>query len=159
MDKILVSACLLGERVRYDGGGNRAKHNFITTWLDEGRFVPVCPEVIGGLPTPRPPAEIQSGTGADVLEGNAIIKTVSGEDVTDAFVIGAEKALRIAQSYQCRYALLAARSPSCGNELIYDGRFAGQLVSGAGTTATLLKKRGILVFNENQIEELAQHLD
>lgn len=158
MDKILVSACLLGDRVRYDAADNSLHSGRLQQWQEEGRLIPICPEVSGGLPVPRPPAEIQSGSGDDVMSGHARILNINGQDVSHAFVLGAERALAVAQAHDCRYAILAARSPSCGIDEIYDGTFSGQLVSGDGTTAALLKANDIRVFTQKQIEELADLL-
>ncbi|EAR09562.1 DUF523 domain-containing protein [Reinekea blandensis] len=156
--KILVSACLLGDRVRYDGADNSVSNDWLQRWKEEGRLVPVCPEVSGGLPIPRPPSEIQGGNGEDVLSQQASIVDIHGRDVTREFLVGAEQALATAQKYGCRFALLAARSPSCGNEQIYDGTFSGALIPGAGATAALLKQNGIQVFNQAQIVALAEQL-
>lgn len=157
-DKILISACLLGERVRYDGGDNRVIHQQLQRWQQENRLVPICPEVTGGLPIPRPPAEISQGDGHSVLQGEARVISIHGDDVTDSFLAGAKAALALAQKHQCRFALLAARSPSCGNNQIYDGHFNGQLVDGAGTTAAMLQQAGIEVFNPEQIDALIERL-
>lgn len=154
MQRILISACLLGERVRYDGNANSATHPYLEQWQQTNRLVSLCPEMAGGLPTPRTPAEIIQTSGQEVLDGHAQVRTQNGVDVTDAFLAGAQHALAVAQKYDCRFALLAARSPSCGNEQIYSGEFNGRLVSGAGVTAQLLKNHGIEVFNQNQIEQL-----
>lgn len=156
--KILVSACLLGERVRYDGADNSAHHDVLTQWQNEGRIVAVCPEVMGGLPVPRPPAELQFVDGAQALDGQGSLLTVDGADVTDAFIQGAQRALEIAQRHNCHYALLAARSPSCGNREIYDGSFSGRLVPGQGVTASLLTSHGIQVFNQHEIDALVAQL-
>ena len=158
IDKILVSACLLGDRVRYDGADNAVSSAWLRRWQDEGRLVTVCPEVSGGLPIPRPPAEIQQASGAEVLDGQALILDIQGRDVSQEFILGAETALALALKYGCRYALLAARSPSCGSSQIYDGTFSGVLKPGDGTASALLKRNGIQVFNQDQIEELAAQL-
>lgn len=157
MHRILVSRCLLGHRVRYDGGAH-GPFDQLQQWLDEGRVVAVCPEVAGGLPTPRPPAEINGGQGAAVLDGRVPVLTVEGEDVTAAFVDGAEQALRLVREHDIRLALLKARSPSCGNLENYDGSFSGVRVPGEGVTAALLKRAGVKVFNEMQLDEAAAEL-
>jgi len=153
-EKILISACLLGESVRYDGKCNRVVNDTIQKWLAEGRLVPICPEVAGGLSTPRAPAEIQFGSGADVIAGGAKVINIENIDVTENFIVGANLALTLAKNNNCRYALLAAKSPSCGNNDIYDGHFIGQLIVGQGTTAALLEQHGVKVFNQNQITRL-----
>ncbi|HSX69782.1 MAG TPA: DUF523 domain-containing protein [Pseudomonas sp.] len=157
MEKLLVSRCLLGHRVRYDGGAH-GPYDLLQQWQNEGRLVPLCPEVAGGLPTPRPPAEIPGGQGGGVLEGRLPVLTDDGEDVTAAFVAGAEIALRLVQQHGLRVAVLKARSPSCGNSHNYDGSFSGTLVEGEGVTAALLRRHGVRVFNEGQLAEAAAEL-
>lgn len=157
MQKLLVSRCLLGHRVRYDGGAH-GPYDQLQQWQDEGRIVPLCPEVAGGLPTPRPPAEISGGQGGAVLDGCLPVLTNSGADVTKAFVAGAEIALRLVQQHGLRIAVLKARSPSCGNTHNYDGHFNGNLVEGEGVTSALLKRHGVMVFNESQLAEAAAEL-
>lgn len=144
---ILVSACLAGERCRYDGGGFEG-YPQLARMIAEGRAVPICPEVLGGLPTPRPPAEIQGGDGRDVLAGTARIRRSDGTDVTAAFRAGAEAALAIAREHGATAAVLKARSPSCGIKQIYDGSFAGRCVSGMGLTAALLDQAGLRLYDE-----------
>lgn len=147
--KLLVSACLLGQNVRYDGRSQLTEHPLLIRLEAENRLVPVCPEVDGGLTTPRPAAEIQQRSST-----KRVIAT-DQSDVTEFFIAGAEKALRTAQTEGCLFALMAARSPSCGNEKIYDGSYSGKLIDGAGITASLLMNNGIQVFNQFQIDELA----
>ena len=129
MQKILVSRCLLGHRVRYDGGSH-GPFDLLERWQAQGRVVALCPEVAGGLPTPRAPAEIPGGRGALVLEGQAPVVTVDGADVTGAFVRGAEQAMALVDRHGIRLAILKARSPSCGNRENYDGSFSGLRVPG-----------------------------
>ncbi|WP_275546826.1 DUF523 domain-containing protein [Pseudomonas sp. Marseille-Q0931] len=157
MHKILVSRCLLGHRVRYDGGAH-GPFDLLQQWLDQGRVVALCPEVAGGLPTPRPPAEIQGGQGGAVLDGRLPVLTIDGDDVTAAFVDGAEQALALVREHGIQLALLKARSPSCGNLENYDGSFSGVRVPGEGVTAALLKRAGIRVFNETQLGDAAAEL-
>lgn len=155
--KVLVSRCLLGHRVRYDG--NSSGHpGQLAEWQGQGRVVALCPEVAGGLPTPRPPAEIRGGQGGAVLDGLLPVLTIEGEDVTAAFVDGAEQALALVRQHGIRLALLKARSPSCGNLENYDGSFSGVRVAGEGVTAALLKRVGVKVFNEGQLDEAAAEL-
>jgi uncharacterized protein YbbK (DUF523 family) len=113
---------------------------------------------MGGLPIPRPPAEIQSGNGLDVIEGRSRVMTNDGSDVTASFLAGAEAALNIALKEGCQFAVLAARSPSCGNREIYDGEFSGRLIPGFGTTVALLQQHGIEVFNQGEIKRLIHRL-
>jgi uncharacterized protein YbbK (DUF523 family) len=157
MQKILVSRCLLGHRVRYDGGAS-GPFDQLQAWLDEGRVVPLCPEVAGGLPTPRAPAEIAGGQGSEVLQGQASVITTDGEDVSAQFLSGAYQALELVQQHGIRIAVLKANSPSCGNLLTYDGTFSGVKVSGEGVTAALLKRHGVLVFSELELAEAVNAL-
>ena len=157
MQKILVSRCLLGQRVRYDGGAH-GPFTVLERWQQEGRVVPLCPEVAGGLPTPRAPAEIAGGQGAQVLDGHLPVLTVDGENVTAAFVEGAEQALALVTKHGIRLALLKARSPSCGNRENYDGSFSGVRVPGEGVTAALLRRAGVQVFSEEQLEQALRAL-
>jgi len=143
--KVLISACLLGERVRYDAKQKKLQHPLIESWIKAEILLPVCPEVSGGLPTPRPAAEIQtSGT----------IKTACGKDVSSAFIKGAEKTLALALQHQIKIVILTERSPSCGSQNIYDGSFSGSIIDGQGVTSKLLRENGILVFNQYQLEDV-----
>jgi uncharacterized protein YbbK (DUF523 family) len=152
MHKVLVSRCLLGQPVRYDGGAH-GPFDLLERWQAEGRVVAVCPEVAGGLPTPRAPAEIPGGQGMQVLDGLRPVLTESGADVTAAFLAGAVHAVRLVQQHGIRLAVLKARSPSCGNLQNYDGSFSGRKVPGQGVTAAALQRLGVQVFNEEQLEQ------
>ena len=152
LPKVLVSACLLGQPVRYDGRSS-GHPDLLQRWQAEGRVVPLCPEVAGGLPTPRPPAEIPGGQGGEVLDGAAAVVTVAGEDVSAAFVAGAGQALALVRKHGIRVAVLKAGSPSCGNRLTYDGTFSGVKVPGEGVTTALLRREGVLVFSELELEQ------
>lgn len=146
--RVLISACLLGQPVRYDGGHKKLLHRLIDELQAAGRLVPVCPEMLGGLPTPRPAAEIRGiGDGDSVLDDLAIITSRDGLNMTPAFLSGAEAVLHIARSKQCRYAILAEKSPSCGSRQIYSGDFDGVLQYGRGVTAALLARNGITVIS------------
>ncbi|HCT05687.1 MULTISPECIES: DUF523 domain-containing protein [unclassified Pseudomonas] len=158
MEKILVSRCLLGHKVRYDGAGS-GPFDQLAAWQAEGRVVAICPEVAGGLPTPRPAAEIPGGQGLDVWEGRARVLTADGEDFSEAFLDGARQALALVQQHNIRIAILKANSPSCGNLLTYDGTFSGVKVSGEGVTAALLKRHGVHVFSELELPQAAQALN
>ena len=147
--KILISACLIGEPVRYDGKSNLISNVLIKNWLAKGILLPLCPEVAGGLNTPRPPAEIKA---------NGLIKTQEGIDVTTEFQRGAEFTLQQALKYNIKIAILTEKSPSCGSQLIYDGTFSRKLIKGQGVTAKLLEKHGIKVFNQFQLIEADQYL-
>lgn len=157
MHKILVSRCLLGHPVRYDGGASELSQT-LARWQAEGRIVPLCPEVAGGLPTPRPPAEIPGGQGAEVLEGRASVIASDGEDFTQAFMAGAQVALDLVRQHGIRVAVLKANSPSCGNLFTYDGSFSGTKVSGEGVTTALLRREGVQVFSELELPEAAEAL-
>ncbi len=157
MQKILVSRCLLGHRVRYDGGAS-GPFDLLQHWLDEGRVVPLCPEVAGGLPTPRAAAEIPGGQGSEVLDGQAAVITTDGEDVSAQFLSGAYQALALVREHGIRVAVLKANSPSCGNLFTYDGSFSGVKVPGEGVTVALLKRHGVQVFSELELSEAAAAL-
>jgi len=159
VSKILISACLLGRPVRYDGKGKPLVHPAIDRWKAEGRLVAFCPEQAGGLPTPRPPAEIERGaSGEDVIEGRASVIEKTGRDVSKAFVVGGEKAVDFARANGCAYALLIDGSPSCGSGFIYDGSFSGVRHPGLGVTAALLRRAGIEVFSDREIEALVARI-
>ncbi|AVP99178.1 DUF523 domain-containing protein [Ahniella affigens] len=153
MHKILISACQLGEGVRHNGAHKLIEHPVFRRWQSEGRLVGICPEVAGGLPVPRPAAEIEGGQdGSAVLARHAKVRTQGGDDVSAAFIAGAERALALAVRHGCRIAVLKERSPSCGSSFVYDGRFAGSVQQGAGVTAALLRAKGVLVFSEDQLD-------
>ncbi|MFI7422933.1 DUF523 domain-containing protein [Nonomuraea sp. NPDC049684] len=159
MQRILVSACLMGRRVRYDGGAKTSADALLANWRAEGRLVVFCPEVAGGLPVPRPAAEIEGGAGgAAVLSGAARVLASDGSDVTAEFVAGARAALEAARSAGVRLAVLKEGSPSCGALAIHDGTFAGRRVPGQGVTTALLEAHGVRVFTEDQLPEAADHL-
>ena len=143
MRKILVSECLYGGRiVRYDGGDVPCTDPVFLKWKEEGRLVPVCPEVFGGLPTPR----------ADAQRRGDRIATGNGDDVTEAFRKGAEEALRLATEHDVAFCIMKADSPSCGSKEIYDGTFTGNKVPGAGLAVELLRAAGFTVFDEGDIQ-------
>lgn len=153
---LLVSACLLGLHTKYNGG-----HNFcqgVLAYGKKGLLIPCCPEQLGGLATPRPAVEIQGGDGLDVLTGKANVCTRNGDNWTEAFLLGARETLLLANTLGIKAAVLKSRSPSCGNDRIYDGSFSGQVKNGAGVTAALLRETGISVFNEEQLSELKRFL-
>ncbi|MEU1388659.1 MULTISPECIES: DUF523 domain-containing protein [unclassified Nonomuraea] len=159
MQRILVSACLMGRRVRYDGGAKTSADALLAGWRAEGRLVVFCPEVTGGLPVPRPAAEIEGGAGgAAVLSGDARVLASDGSDVTAEFVAGARAALAAARSAGVRLAVLKEGSPSCGALAIHDGTFGGRRVPGQGVTTALLEAHGVRVFTEDQLPEAADHL-
>ena len=127
-------------------------------WKEEERLVAICPEVAGGLPIPRLPAEIQSGDGNNVLDGSAKVFEIEGRDVTQNFIDGANKALDLALANNCKVAILTEKSPSCASSMIYDGTFTEERILGVGVTTALLEKNNIRVFNQNQLDELDYYL-
>ncbi|RXT15302.1 DUF523 domain-containing protein [Ammoniphilus sp. CFH 90114] len=142
----VVSACLMGCECRYDKKSNLIMD--IEQLVREGTALPVCPEQLGGLPTPRNPAEIVGGDGFDVLNGTAKVIDNQGNDVTSQFIDGARQALRIAQTVGATEAVLKERSPSCGSHMIYDGTYSNSKKKGVGVTAALFIQNGIHVSSE-----------
>lgn len=138
---ILVSACLLGENCKYSGGNNRREE--VCRLLEGKEYVPFCPEQAGGLPTPRLPSERRDGR----------VSSSAGEDVTEAFLLGAERALELCRREGVELAILKQGSPSCGSRYIYDGSFSGVKICGEGVTAELLRQNGVRVISEEEIEE------
>ena len=142
MERILISACLVGDNVKYDGGNN--KNPLISKLLEKYELVPFCPEVEGGLPIPRHPCE---------QRGEQVINDLD-EDKTDEFNGGADLALNICLYLKITKAILKERSPSCGVHEIYDGSFSHKVIPGMGVTAALLKRKGITIYSEDEIPEL-----
>ncbi len=142
MEKLLISACLLGVSCRYDGKSKPMKD--IEKLMEKYELIPVCAEIFGGLSTPRVPAEIS---------GEKVI-TKDGRDVTEEYTRGAEEVLRLGKLFGAKKALLKERSPSCGSGIIHNGKFDGGLVPGFGKTAELLLAEGFEVFGESQIDEI-----
>ena len=142
MKSILISACLLGVACRYDGLSKPLDSEIIEKLRTEYHLIPVCPEVMGGLPTPRIPAEISS-------DGKVLRQ--DGIDVSENYIRGAHEALRLARIFQCDTALMKEKSPSCGARKIYDGSFSKTLTSGNGIAADLLQKNGIQTIGESEI--------
>ena len=155
VEKIIVSACLLGRPVRYNGSAKTLTHPALERWQREGRLVSICPELAAGFSVPRPPAEIAAGrSGEAVVSNQARVIEATGADVTDLFLAGAEATLALARELACRFALLTDGSPSCGSGFIYDGAFTGRRQAGAGVTAALLRQNGLEVFAETEIDAL-----
>ena len=140
--KILISACLLGCRCRYDGGSK--PHPVTEELMKRHELVPVCPEQLGGLPTPRPPAE---------RIGDRVV-TKTGVDVTEQYCRGAEETVRLCRQLGCQAAVLKERSPSCGSYEIYDGTFTGVRIPGEGVCAQLLRENGVRVIDEEHLDTL-----
>ena len=141
---ILVSACLVGKFCRYDGLTNKIED----LAKQKENFILCCPEELGNLPTPRPPAEIINATAKDVLMGNGKVLTINDVDVTEAFLVGAYKTLDLAKTHDVKVAILKESSPSCGSCFVYDGTFKGIKQPGEGLTTALLRKNGITVYSE-----------
>ncbi len=162
-----MSACLMGRPVRYNGTDKKSgAAEILERWQQEGRLVPVCPEVAVGFPTPRPAAEIRAtpGGGAsdrqgtDVLSGQAVVVEDSGRDVSDLYVQAARDTVALAKRNNCDHAVLTDGSPSCGSTFIYDGTFSGVKKPGMGSTTAALRDAGITVWAETQIAALDAEL-
>lgn len=149
MKKILVSECLYGGRiVRYDAGDVTEQDPRFLKWKKEGRLVPICPEVFGGLPIPRPDSQ---RVGDKVMTGE-------GKDVTLEYTKGAEEAVRLAKINDVAFAIMKQDSPSCGSKFIYDGTFTDTKVAGQGLAVELLRAAGFKVFSEEEIDEAEKYL-
>jgi len=144
-EKVLVSACLIGENVKYNGKNNKIV--FPQEFLKSFELVPFCPEVEGGLPTPRPPSEIISKNPLKIINNQ-------NKDVTKEFIEGAKKTLEICKKLSIKKAILKENSPSCGKNFVYDGSFQKRLKSGQGVTASILIKNNLKVFNEYEIDKI-----
>lgn len=150
-EKILISACLLGDAVRYDAGHCLIESALLTRWQGEGRLVALCPEMAAGLPSPRPPCEREGSTGH--------IIDVAGKNYSAQFQKGAEIALGLVKQHAIRFALLKEQSPSCGVHIVYDGTFTSSKIPGSGVSATALRKAGVQVFSEFELDKLSACLD
>lgn len=160
MRKILISACLLGEKVRYDGKDCLQSSPRLQKYIRENRVIALCPETAGGLPIPRPPSEIEFGGSAEAVLGfHAKVLSNKGNDVSEEYRAGAQKALELAKKYRIGCAILKARSPSCGSKQVYDGSFSKKLVDGMGITAQLLTQHGIKVFDETEIDAALDYIE
>ncbi|MBC7342599.1 MAG: DUF523 domain-containing protein [Clostridia bacterium] len=148
---ILVSACLAGQNCKYNGGNNLDPE--IHELVRQGSAIPICPECLGKLPIPRPPAEIQGGNGLDVLSGKAKVLDCEGKDVTQAFLEGAWAVLAQAERLNPSLIILKEKSPSCGTTLIYDGSFSGRTRPGPGVTAALLRQQHFTLRSERNWKE------
>ena len=146
----LISACLLGIKCAWDGKDDYKSDRAIKL-LSSDTLIPVCPEQLGGLKTPRAPQEIQEGTGEDVLDGKCRVLNKNGEDVTREFITGAEETLKIARQFHIEEFIGKSNSPSCGCEQIYDGTFTQKLTAADGVTTALLKRNGIKITSEEHL--------
>lgn len=146
---MIVSACLVGVDCKYSGGNNY--NDKVKEFLKDKQYIIICPEQLGGLTTPRKPSEIDKIGGKEVLKGKSKVINCDNEDVTENFIKGAKESLKIAKMFNCKKALLKEGSPSCGCNLIYDGTFTGQKISGMGVTAALFNENNIEVFSEKEL--------
>ncbi|HGM4722676.1 TPA: DUF523 domain-containing protein [Serratia marcescens] len=157
---ILISACLAGFKVRYNGTDKPLLDATLQRWRQEGRLIVCCPELAAGFSTPRPSAEISPhADGATVIAQRAQVMESSGDDVTAQYLLGAQLALETARRHGCRFALLTDGSPSCGSQRIYDGAFNGRTKPGRGVTAELLRQHGIEVFSDQQLPALIARVE
>lgn len=147
----------MGTNCKYNGGNNY--NSEIAALVSRQKLIPICPEQLGGCPTPRLPAEIQQGSGKDVLCGKAKVIRKDGVDVSSEFIKGAEEVLNIAKQMNVKVAILKAKSPSCGKGIIYDGSFSGTTKTGNGVTTDILKANGIEVISEEEINRLRSLLE
>lgn len=149
---ILVSACLLGKNVKYNG-----EHNYnqdVIEFLKDKDYLPICPESAGGLSIPRLPSEIQGGTGLEVLSGTATVINQEGASVTEAFIKGAKTIEPLLKKYNITMAILKENSPSCGTTAVYDGTFSKKKIPGMGVTAALLHAHGIPIYSEKNLPQI-----
>jgi len=146
----LISACLLGTKCAWDGQ-DIYRSDKVIEFLNSETLIPVCPEQLGGLKTPRAPQEIQGGSGEDVLDGKCKVLNMNGEDVTQEFITGAEETLKIVKLFHIEQFIGKSRSPSCGCGQIYDGTFSRTLIDGDGVTTALLKRNEIRVVTEEDL--------
>ncbi|QBD85610.1 DUF523 domain-containing protein [Clostridium tetani] len=149
---IIISACLCGVNCKYNGKNNLKKG--VEKLLKEGNLIPVCPEQLGGMETPREPHEIVDSTALEVLRGKGKVLSKTYKDSTDKFIKGAYETLRIAKDLGATEAILKSNSPSCGFGTVYDGSFSGNKIKGNGITAELLKRENIKIYNEEYIEKI-----
>ncbi len=145
---VMVSACLLGHKCRYNG--KSCYLPVLISSMKQYQVIPVCPEVLGGLPIPRSPLEISNGDGYDVWAGSALVVNQDGVNFTYEFQKGALETLNLCRKHGVKMAVLKEKSPSCGSKRIYDGTFSTRLIPGSGVTASLLKKEGIKIFSEQE---------
>jgi uncharacterized protein YbbK (DUF523 family) len=156
LPKILVSSCLIGKKCAYDGEARTS--TAVKECCETYGYIPICPEMEGGLGCPRERHEIVGGSGSDVLDGRARVISISGKDMTDNFFSGAERTLKTAKANAIKVAVLKSRSPSCGKNIIHTGNFDGEAREGCGVTTALLVRNGIKVFTEKEIDEIKREL-
>lgn len=158
MQKIMISGCLMGCKLRYNGSDLAIHSATFNDLLDKVEVVAFCPEVSAGLPIPRKPAEICNGDGHAVLNGASQVMCEDGSDVTQAFIKGAELALQCCKQQGITLAILTESSPSCGSSMIYNGRFERIKIEGKGVTSALLEQNGIRVFSQNQLDKVIREI-
>ncbi|WP_304152189.1 DUF523 domain-containing protein [Finegoldia magna] len=144
MQNVLISACLLGVDCKYNGSNNKLDDEIIHSLKEKYNLIPVCPEIMGGMPTPRNPVEITDGKVFDY----------DGEEFTKEFEKGSEEVLKLAKLYNSSIAILKENSPSCGSNYIYDGTFNHQKIKGMGIAAHKLSKENIKLFSEENVKIL-----
>ena len=149
MKKVLISGCLYGDLVRYDGMPVDYKDPLFLKWKEEGRLISFCPEVFGGLLVPRSDCQ---------RRGDKVFNRL-GEDVTEEFIKGSKEAVRIAKENNIAFAIMKERSPTCGSSIIYDGTFSGNRIPGEGVAVEMLREQGFLVFNEDSLLEAEKVLE
>ncbi|MGM0599793.1 MAG: DUF523 domain-containing protein [Candidatus Rifleibacteriota bacterium] len=152
---VLISACLAGVECNYKAKASSAWQKGLQSFFRQAcqngiLFVPICPEQLGGLPTPRDPSELQ-GSAKQILAGQEKIISNKGKDVSNNFIKGAMQAAHFAKLYSARFAILKSKSPSCGSSQVYDGTFSGQLIDGRGITSEVLLANGLKIFNEKVV--------
>ena len=160
MQKVLVSSCLLGDKVRFNGSAATVQNEILDRWVREGRVVSVCPELKAGFAVPRPAAEIIGMNGFAVLDGFAVVLDDRGNDITTQVIAGAQEVLNIARLNGAHVAVLKDGSPSCGRSYIHNGQFRGiKKRNEVGVTTALLQRNGVAVFSEHQIAEAERALE
>ena len=156
--KVLVSGCINGPGIRFNGTSVEVKSPIWDRWESEGRLFPFCAELASGFAVPRPPAELVGGTASEVFSGAATVLEATGNNVTDQFIDGARRAVEYAVERGCVAAVLTDGSPSCGSTYVYDGNFAGGTQAGTGVVAQLLLDHGIAVFSETQLRQADEYI-
>lgn len=157
MQYILISSCLIGNKVRYDGGHCKVSDQCIQSWQNAKVLVPLCPEVHSGLPVPRLSAEVRNYSAISTMQEKTKVFDKENSDITHNYIEGAKAALRLCNKFSIKMAILKEYSPSCGVQKIYDGNFSGRKIKGMGVTTSHLLQNGIKVFSEYQIQEALEY--
>lgn len=158
MNKIAISACLLGEKVRYNGKSHKIENEILSQLIEKKLIISICPEIIAGFSVPRLPAEIIGGDGFDVIKNKSKIIDISGRELTDKFLFGSEKALKYILSNDIKIVILKDGSPSCGSTYIYDGNFNGVKHKGCGIFCAFLLENNIKVYNDHLIDKISTNI-